>query len=136
MAEMSPEDTEFLLGFIVLLAVLLIAIYLILKDRARRRNLAPGKDDVVCPKCGESVPADADYCKKCGVEFVQNVFECPECGESLHHGVKSCKKCGHNFEEKKEFMCPKCGEPVDKDAKKCPACKEEFWAPVRPPSKD
>jgi predicted amidophosphoribosyltransferase len=132
--EVTPENQQFLAGFIVFLVILLIALYLILQARAKKRSVMPGKDEVKCPNCNNFVRHDAPSCKHCGAEFVKDEFECPECHETLHFGAKRCKRCGHSFEEKKEFVCPKCGEPVDKDAKKCPKCKEEFWAPVRPPS--
>lgn len=135
-ADLNPEDMDFLIGFIVFLVILAVALYLILSARAKKRRARPGKDEVQCPKCGAFVPHDAATCSACGVEFVKDAFECPECGETLHYGAKKCKKCGHSFEEKKEWVCPGCGNPVDKNARRCPKCKETFWAPVRPPSKD
>jgi len=133
---MNPEDVQFLAGFCVFLVILGIAIYLILQAKAKKKAIQPGAGEVQCPKCQNFVSHDARSCKHCGAEFVKDEFECPECHEALHYGVKKCKRCGHSFEEKKEFVCPACSEPVDKDAKKCPNCKEEFWAPVRPPSTD
>jgi predicted amidophosphoribosyltransferase len=135
-SKMTPEDMEFLAGFIVFLIILIIAIYLILQARAKKMAVRPGTGEVQCPNCSNFVPHDARSCRHCGSEFEKDGFECPECHETLHYGVKRCKGCGHSFEERKEFVCPKCGEPVDKDAKKCTKCNEEFWAPVRPPSKD
>jgi len=57
-------------------------------------------DSVECPECGKPIPADAEKCPHCGVQFeVEEVFECPMCGSLLGLTVTKCPSCGAEFEE-------------------------------------
>lgn len=74
------------------------------------------KDFFTCSDCNAEVPADADVCPKCGVEFddieievehadgtieiSSSTFKCPVCGLDVPPTAKFCPKCGETFEYK------------------------------------
>jgi predicted amidophosphoribosyltransferase len=142
--QMTPEDMSFLVGVVIFLIVIVIAAYILLQSRARSKGVAKamaGPDQRICPRCDAIIPKNTEFCDNCGADLREDESDdgpkCPVCSAPLEKGSKKCVSCGHNLETpkpKEDFVCPKCGKAVDKDAKKCPSCKEEFWAPVRPPS--
>jgi len=143
---MTPEDMSFLVGVVIFLIVMVIAVYFILQSRSRAKGhekATVGPDERMCPRCDGIIKKGAEFCDNCGADLREDNQDegpkCPVCSAPLEKGAKKCTSCGHNLEAapmpKDDFACPKCGKPVDKEAKKCLACKEEFWAPVRPPSK-
>jgi predicted amidophosphoribosyltransferase len=141
---LTPEDMSFLVGAVIFLIVIVIAVYLILQSKARskgRPKVTLGPSQRICPRCDAVIEKNAEYCDSCGADLREDESDegpkCPVCSAPLEKGAKKCSSCGHNLETpkpKEDYVCPKCGKPVDKEAKKCPVCKEEFWAPVRPPS--
>ncbi|HEX9907951.1 MAG TPA: zinc ribbon domain-containing protein [Thermoplasmata archaeon] len=62
---------------------------------------------------------------------VQESFECPECGNSVPATASSCSKCGVMFAEEgtEMFQCPACNTLVDVNAKVCPGCGALFVEP-------
>ncbi|MGI6215392.1 MAG: SPFH domain-containing protein [Christensenellales bacterium] len=45
-----------------------------------------------CISCGESIPASANFCPKCGKP--QNETKCANCGNSISPGTNFCPHCG------------------------------------------
>jgi len=81
---------------------------LILSEEKRLGNVST--QDLICPNCGESVSANADFCPHCGNEMVK----CTLCNLII----------GGNQELE---ICPNCGEPAHldcmvKNGEKCPKC--------------
>ena len=141
---MTPEDLSFLVGVVIFLIVIVIAVYFILQSRSRFKGhtrVALGPDQRICPRCDAIINKSTEFCDTCGADLREDERDegpkCPVCSAPIEKGAKKCPSCGHNLETpkpKEDFVCPKCGKTVDKEARKCAACKEEFWAPVRPPS--
>ncbi|MCR5385642.1 MAG: zinc ribbon domain-containing protein [Treponema sp.] len=48
-----------------------------------------------CENCGEEVPQNARFCKKCGRFF--SAVRCPKCGKvgSAHSFTNGCPRCGY-----------------------------------------
>ncbi|HMA04649.1 MAG TPA: zinc ribbon domain-containing protein, partial [Methanomicrobiales archaeon] len=66
-------------------------------DRARAKILAAG-ENLPCPACGASNPADAQTCFNCGVLLRGERFVCPDCGADLPSGDSTgCPGCGARF---------------------------------------
>ncbi|MFB6184290.1 MAG: zinc-ribbon domain-containing protein [Haloarculaceae archaeon] len=49
-----------------------------------------------CPECGESLPADAEFCANCGASVGSS---CPNCGRSVEADAKFCPGCGENLRD-------------------------------------
>lgn len=46
-----------------------------------------------CPKCGDPVEENEDFCSKCGEKIIKTKI-CMECGFENGYDDKFCKKCG------------------------------------------
>ena len=58
---------------------------------------APTAALVICPKCGEKVPATSKFCPNCGTTLTppsQGAMACPNCGKSIPANSKFCPECG------------------------------------------
>jgi membrane protease subunit (stomatin/prohibitin family) len=58
---------------------------------------APAATLVICPKCGEKVPATSKFCPSCGTTLTpptQGAMTCPNCGKSIPANSKFCQECG------------------------------------------
>jgi membrane protease subunit (stomatin/prohibitin family) len=58
---------------------------------------APVAALVICPKCGEKVPATSKFCPNCGTNLTpppENAMKCPNCGKSIPANSKFCPECG------------------------------------------
>ena len=58
---------------------------------------APAAALVICPKCGEKVPATSKFCPNCGTNLTppsENAMKCPNCGKSIPANSKFCPECG------------------------------------------
>jgi membrane protease subunit (stomatin/prohibitin family) len=58
---------------------------------------APAAALVICPKCGEKVPATSKFCPNCGTNLTppsEGVMKCPNCGKSIPANSKFCPECG------------------------------------------
>jgi membrane protease subunit (stomatin/prohibitin family) len=58
---------------------------------------APAAALVICPKCGEKVPATSKFCPNCGTNLSppsQQAMTCPKCGKSIPANSKFCPECG------------------------------------------
>lgn len=51
-------------------------------------------NQMICPKCGASVPAGSKFCLSCGEKLGTNAAFCPNCGKPLPPGAKFCTECG------------------------------------------
>lgn len=79
---------------------------------------------IKCPKCGEELQDDANFCTNCQKKLFS---ECPKCGKKLKADAKFCSACGINIEEfsaegKKPSVCKKCGAELAQDDKFCERC--------------
>ncbi len=58
---------------------------------------APAAALVICPKCGNRVPATSKFCPECGTTLTppaQGAINCPKCGKSIPANSKFCPECG------------------------------------------
>ncbi len=58
---------------------------------------APAAALVICPKCGEKVPATSKFCPNCGITLTpptQGAMTCPNCSKSIPANSKFCPDCG------------------------------------------
>jgi len=58
---------------------------------------APAAALVICPKCGNHVPATSKFCPECGTTITQSsnqTMTCPKCGKSIPANSKFCPECG------------------------------------------
>jgi membrane protease subunit (stomatin/prohibitin family) len=61
---------------------------------------APAAALVICPKCGEKVPATSKFCPNCGTNLTppsQQAMTCPKCGKSIPANSKFCPECGNKI---------------------------------------
>jgi len=61
---------------------------------------APAAALVICPKCGEKVPATSKFCPNCGTNLTPPSHEaipCPKCGKSIPATSKFCPECGNKI---------------------------------------
>jgi membrane protease subunit (stomatin/prohibitin family) len=61
---------------------------------------APAAALVICPKCGEKVPATSKFCPNCGTNLTppsQQAMACPKCGKSIPANSKFCPECGEKI---------------------------------------
>ena len=61
---------------------------------------APAAALVICPKCGEKVPATSKFCPNCGTNLTPPSHEakpCPNCGKSIPANSKFCPECGYKI---------------------------------------
>ncbi|MGD6852872.1 MAG: SPFH domain-containing protein [Candidatus Bathyarchaeia archaeon] len=61
---------------------------------------APAAALVICPKCGEKVPATSKFCPNCGTNLTppsQQAMTCPKCGKSIPANSKFCPECGEKL---------------------------------------
>jgi membrane protease subunit (stomatin/prohibitin family) len=61
---------------------------------------APAAALVICPKCGERVPATSKFCPNCGTNLTppsQQAMTCPKCGKSIPANSKFCPECGQKI---------------------------------------
>lgn len=47
---------------------------------------------MICPKCGEELPDNAQFCARCGTKLIQSI--CPQCGAQLPRYASYCHACG------------------------------------------
>ncbi len=62
-----------------------------------QQQAAPAAALVICPKCGEKVPATSKFCPNCGTNLTpptQQTMTCPKCGKSIPANSKFCPECG------------------------------------------
>ncbi|MGD0159135.1 MAG: SPFH domain-containing protein [Candidatus Bathyarchaeia archaeon] len=58
---------------------------------------APAAALVICPKCGNHVPATSKFCPECGTTITppsNQTMSCPKCGKSIPANSKFCPECG------------------------------------------
>lgn len=55
-------------------------------------------EETECPECHKAIPADAQQCPHCGVQFEEE-FVCPACNSVVGADDAKCPKCGATFEE-------------------------------------
>lgn len=77
---------------------------------------------IVCPSCGESLPANAKFCISCGVKIEEKKV-CPDCGHELIPGAKFCLNCGRRLIED---VCPSCGNKLEPGVKFCMECGQKL----------
>ncbi|XHH08022.1 MAG: SPFH domain-containing protein [Candidatus Bathyarchaeia archaeon] len=61
---------------------------------------APAAALVICPKCGEKVPATSKFCPNCGTHLVppsEGAISCSKCGKSIPANSKFCPECGNKI---------------------------------------
>jgi DNA-directed RNA polymerase subunit M/transcription elongation factor TFIIS len=61
---------------------------------------APAAALVICPKCGEKVPATSKFCPNCGTTLTppsEGAIACPKCGKSIPANSKFCPECGNKI---------------------------------------
>ena len=61
---------------------------------------APAAALVICPKCGEKVPATSKFCPNCGTTLTppsEGAMSCPKCGKSIPANSKFCPECGNKI---------------------------------------
>lgn len=81
-------------------------------------------DNIVCPKCGATLPAGAKFCFACGekIEVLSSdEMICPSCGKKTPKG-KFCMECGAPLANK----CPNCGAEIPNGAKFCLECGQKL----------
>ncbi len=56
---------------------------------------------VSCPKCGNMIAANADFCSRCGSGYKDTSFKpkktCPNCGQLVDIGAACCPYCSENI---------------------------------------
>ncbi|HSQ48316.1 MAG TPA: SPFH domain-containing protein [Candidatus Deferrimicrobiaceae bacterium] len=65
-----------------------------------QQQAAPAAALVICPKCGEKVPATSKFCPNCGTNLTPPSHEakpCPNCGKSIPANSKFCPECGYKI---------------------------------------
>lgn len=85
----------------------------------------PLSQNILCPKCGTSLPSGAGFCYKCGAQLFNNTQKvenvnsvvCPNCKATVPNGA-FCLKCGTRLKK----VCPKCGTECLPDAVFCRIC--------------
>ena len=81
-------------------------------------------ENIVCPKCGATLPAGAKFCFACGekIEVLSpDEMICPSCGKKTLKG-KFCMECGAPLVNK----CPNCGAEIPSGAKFCLECGQKL----------
>ncbi|MCL1978433.1 MAG: SPFH domain-containing protein [Candidatus Bathyarchaeota archaeon] len=61
---------------------------------------APAAALVICPKCGEKVPATSKFCPACGTNLTppsEGTISCSKCGKSIPANSKFCPECGNKI---------------------------------------
>ncbi len=61
---------------------------------------APAAALVICPKCGEKVPATSKFCPNCGTSLTppaEGAITCSKCGKSIPANSKFCPECGNKI---------------------------------------
>lgn len=88
-----------------------------------------------CPKCGNVVPQDSDFCNKCGTNLSEQLY-CSNCGFEYNLGDAFCPKCGTNLTNNQNntqniinqpvqpqvLRCQRCGTPYTQGEKFCASC--------------
>ena len=75
---------------------------------------------IQCPKCGNTLPANAKFCLECGTKIESlsaGEMICPSCGQKTPAG-KFCMLCGQPLASK----CPNCGADIPAGGKFCLQC--------------
>ena len=75
---------------------------------------------IQCPKCGNTLPANAKFCLECGTRIEQlaaGEIICPTCGQKTPSG-KFCMQCGSPLVNK----CSNCGAEIPAGGKFCLEC--------------
>ena len=83
-------------------------------------NSTGNAETIKCPKCGNSLPANAKFCLECGTKIEQISADeviCPSCGKKSPKG-KFCMECGQPLVNK----CPNCGADIPLGGKFCLEC--------------
>jgi len=61
---------------------------------------APAAALIICPKCGNHIPATSKFCPECGTTINQSpnqTMSCPKCGKSIPANSKFCPECGQKI---------------------------------------
>lgn len=58
-------------------------------------------EKIICPGCGEKVPASSNFCPVCGTKM-EAVARCPSCGSAISSDMTFCVKCGTKIEREQE----------------------------------
>ena len=99
-------------------------------QKTKVRDAEATEDSSECPKCGATLPENADTREPCGHDS-RSARCCPKCGSALPEGADICESCGEwllpgqckfcyaPLEEGAKF-CAECGNPVD--GIECPQC--------------
>lgn len=85
------------------------------------QNVAIGtsSNTVPCPKCSQSVDANARFCPHCGSSFApQAKANCPSCHAEVKADAKFCPSCGSKIARE----CKECNSPLSPGAGFCPNC--------------
>lgn len=75
---------------------------------------------MICPRCGESLAADATACSSCGLTISSSAAQrCPVCGADLAPGVAVCPHCGASLTSP-NHATPAAYEPPPEDEQSGP----------------
>ncbi|MBP5261119.1 MAG: SPFH domain-containing protein [Clostridiales bacterium] len=77
-------------------------------------------NNIQCPSCGNTLPANAKFCLECGTKIVSPAADeiiCPSCGAKTPKG-KFCLECGAPMIRK----CANCGAEIPAGGKFCLEC--------------
>ena len=83
-------------------------------------NSPASEQTILCPNCGNKLPANAKFCLECGTKIeslAPNEMICPKCGKKTPKG-KFCIECGASLSNR----CPNCGAEVPLGGKFCLEC--------------
>ena len=83
-------------------------------------SAAASGQTIQCPKCGNTLPANAKFCLECGTKIevpAAGEMICPSCGQKTPAG-KFCMQCGSPLVNK----CPNCGTEIPAGGKFCLEC--------------
>lgn len=68
---------------------------------------------IVCPSCGEEVPADAKFCEACGHDLnTEPLPACVSCGEREVAEEGYCLSCGYKQPEERDHLTVEAGAAV------------------------
>ena len=92
--------------------------------------------EMPCAHCGQSLPADAQFCPVCGQKAQQRLpsqtLECPGCHRPVENGQSFCPACGAKITPIQR-ACPACQQVLAEDDMFCPGCGMKVGAPPAGP---